>query len=166
MWYSYSYCDWSIQTTQSIWKPGLMCDPSTSWSVIIMIWRYRSVLNSFSLSYFLVKSSPTAFRMSLISAFFFTPANVKSRTFSSFPRNGYIPKYLLAPEMDEMPASADDFAESPSVMIKVHFSASAVPALIRVRNSSCASFESTNHYTNLCFWCCDWSIWTMRTDDI
>ena len=65
-----------------------MCDPSWSWSVMIMMWPYRSDL---TLSYAVPWRRPRICLMYEISALFMIWSCDASRTFRSLPRSGKTP---------------------------------------------------------------------------
>lgn len=93
------------------------------------------------LSYYLLNYSPrilTRFSISLFSIIYFVEASL---TFNSLPLNGKTP-HLSRPTTSN-PAIAKLFAESPSVIIKVHYSADLVPARLA---SSSFSIPSKRHY--------------------
>mmetsp|Transcript_14026 Transcript_14026/g.33367 ORF Transcript_14026/g.33367 Transcript_14026/m.33367 type:complete len:220 (-) Transcript_14026:1130-1789(-) len=107
----------------------LMCEPSWSWSVMIMMEPYLRPLAS---RYSLLASKAKIFRtwsISLFSSICFTES---SRTLRSLPRSGKTPK-RSRPTTDS-PATASALAESPSVRISVQLWPSLVPA--RLASSS------------------------------
>mmetsp|Transcript_43036 Transcript_43036/g.77214 ORF Transcript_43036/g.77214 Transcript_43036/m.77214 type:complete len:204 (-) Transcript_43036:1565-2176(-) len=101
----------------------LMCEPSWSWSVMIMMEPYRNPRTS---EYSVPASKAMiliTWSISLFSSICFT---VSSLTFRNFPRRGNTPK--RSRPTTPRPATAKAFAESPSVRISVHSPPFLVPA--------------------------------------
>ena len=107
----------------------LIWNPSWSWSVIIIIFPYLSDLTSL---YFLLLSNPRIFLILTISVLALICFTFASRTLRTLPFRGNTP-YLSLPTSDN-PAIAIDFAESPSVRIRVHWSDFFVPAQLASSN--------------------------------
>lgn len=108
-----------------------ICDPSESWSVIIITLPY---LKDFRSLYYLSFYNPMIFIKFSISSFSIIYFADASRTFSNLPLNGNIP-YLSLPTTS-IPDMANDLAESPSVKINVHNSEFLLPASLASSNFS------------------------------
>mmetsp|Transcript_98086 Transcript_98086/g.245798 ORF Transcript_98086/g.245798 Transcript_98086/m.245798 type:complete len:237 (+) Transcript_98086:1997-2707(+) len=110
-------------------KP-LMCEPSKSWSAMIMMEPYLKPFNSSS--YSRLKSKPMILMMFWISSLAIICFNVASRTLSILPLRGNTP-YLSRP-MTLSPATARALAESPSVRMSVHSAEFLPPASLASSN--------------------------------